>query len=274
MSQFQKIAVVTGSNKGIGYEIAGKLGSAGFKTIIACRNPALGEEAASSLRTKGYDAEFRQVDISDFNSIKAFSEVMGKEYGRCDVLVNNAAMAFKAKDPTPFPQQAEPTIHTNFFGTLEMSSAMLPLLKSSSSCSRIVNIASMVGHLRLFKDSEERKAQFTSPALTIEELKQLMSQFVSDAQTGVHAANGWPSSCYGMSKLAVIAMTKVMARENPEMSVTACCPGYCDTDMTSHKGPRPPEHGARTAAMLAMMSDDQALSMSGKFFENEEESEW
>lgn len=75
-----------------------------------------------------------------------------------------------------------------------------------------------------------------------------------------------------MSKLAVIAYTKVLAREEQGILVNACCPGYCDTDMTSHKGPRPPEEGARTPVALALLP--QGSRTTGEFWENEKPSQW
>jgi len=149
---------------------------------------------------------------------------------------------------------------------------MIPLLRLSAS-PRIVNVASMAGHLRIIHD-QFKKDELSRPDLTLEELNFYMNLFVVDVKSGRHSGAGWPSTCYGMSKLGVIALTRVLAREHRDMSVTSCCPGYCDTDMTSHKGPRSPEEGARTPAMLATLPHDSALAASGKFFENEAESEW
>lgn len=273
MGTHQKVALVTGGNKGIGYHIAKKLGDPvnNIKTIIGCRNSDLGIAAAESLRAAGCDVVFKQLDITDESSIKNLCTSITEEYGRLDILVNNAAIAFKGSDPTPFKEQAEPTINVNFFSTLHVTNAMLPLLRKSSS-PRIVNVASMSGHLRIIP-SEKRKAMFTSSLLKVHELESLMHQFVSDVQRGVHSNNGWPNTCYGTSKLGLIALTKVLAREEPSIMVNACCPGYCDTDMTSGKGPRSAEHGARTPAMLALLPEN-GKKQSGKFFSDEREEEW
>jgi len=267
-----KIVVITGSNKGIGFEIAQKMAAQGLKTIMTARDRTLGLAAAQSLLQKGYDVEFRRLDIDDLASINEFCHGMAKDHGRCDILINNAAIAYKASDPTPFKDQAEPTVRVNFFGTLELTQAMLPLLSLSSS-PRIVTVASQSGYLRILP-SEELKLEFSSPELSIDKLRVLMMKFVQDVKSGQHRENGWPNTCYGMSKLGVIAMTRVFARTLPTMSFTCCCPGYCDTDMTSHKGPRPPEHGARTPAMLALLPDKEALLASGKFFLDESPVAW
>lgn len=264
-----EIAVVTGANKGIGYQITSQLASKGFKTILAARNEELGKLAASDLQKEGFDVEFRQLDISDHRSVVDFASKLRDDYGRCDVLVNNAAIAFKGSDPTPFIEQAEPTIHTNFFGTLDVTNAMLPLLEQSAH-PRIVNVASEVGHLRILP-SQLRKDEFTSPTLSLEKLESLMRDFVEDVKTGRHVERGWPNTCYGTSKLGVIALTKVLARDHPNMVINACCPGYCKTDMSSHRGTKSAEDGARTPVMLALGKQG---SKSGGFFADEREIEW
>jgi carbonyl reductase 1 len=255
-------------SEGIGFQIAQKLCSGGFKVILACRNEALGQKAAEELRAFG-QAEFRCVDISNEESIKSFATSMETDYPVVDVLVNNAAIAFPSANPTPFREQAAPTMRPNYFGTLLMTEQMLPLLRRSSS-PRLVNVASMSGHLRILK-SPQLKEKFTSPDLTIPQLSDLVMKFVSDVKAGVHADRGWPNSNYGMSKLAVVAMTKVFAALEPQMKINCVCPGWCDTDMSSHSGPRSAEVGARTPAWLATIPDD---GPTGKFFTDEKELEW
>jgi carbonyl reductase 1 len=272
----QKVALVTGGNKGIGFEIAKKLGSSeqNILTIIGCRDSSLGQEAAKRLQSSGCNVIFKQLDISDESSIENIRTSIDEEFGGLDILVNNAAIAYKSSDPTPFKDQARPTMAVNFFGTISVTRALLPLLRKSPS-PRIVNVASMAGHLRILPTTE-RKATFSSDTLQKEELESLIREFVSDVENGVHSNNGWPNTCYGMSKLGVIALTKVLSRDEPSIMVNACCPGYCDTDMTSNKGPRSAEHGARTPAMLALMPGSKAPNVqpSGKFFSDEAEEAW
>jgi carbonyl reductase 1 len=265
----KRVAVVTGANKGIGFEIARKLGNSGMKTILACRNDSLGQEAAHTLVSEGCDVEFYKLDIGDESSVAAFAEKLARDYNCVDVLVNNAAIAFKNSDPTSFQDQAAPTVSVNYIGTLNVIKSVSPLLRKSSS-PRIVNVASQVGHLRIIP-SKDRVAFFTSPSLTIDELTAAMREFVEAAQSGRHSAEGWPNTCYGTSKLGVIALTKILAREEPTMLVNACCPGFCSTDMSSRKGTRTAEEGARTPAFLALLPDG---GPTGKFFLDEKEIEW
>ena len=276
MALHQKVALVTGGNKGIGFQIAKKLGANGsnIKTIIGCRNVDLGEAAAKELQSAGCDVVFRQLDICDPSSIESVRASIEKDFGGLDILVNNAAIAFKGSDPTPFKEQARPTVMVNFFGTLDVTRAMLPLLRKSPTA-RIVNVASMTGHLRILP-SEGTKAKFTSPTLKVEELESLMREFVTDVEAGTHNKNGWPSTCYGMSKLSVIALTKVIARDEPKIMVNACCPGYCATDMSSMRGTKTAEQGSRTPAMLVFLPDSKAdhVQPSGKFYMDEAEVVW
>ena len=241
----------------------------------------LGEEAVTQLKSLGYDAAYRNLDISDELSIGRFARNLEEEFGKIDILVNNAAIAFKGSDPTPFVEQAHATVQPNFFGTLMVTQALYPLLLKSDSA-RIVNVASQAGHLRILK-SDELRARFVD-CKSIGELEDLMNNFVADVQQGVHESKGWPNSNYGVSKLGVIALTRLLARQAAEdrsragagagagsFLVNCCCPGYCATDMSSHKGSRSAEHGARTPAMLALAADDSAT---GKFFYDEAELEW
>jgi len=213
--------------KGIGLEISKKLCSKGFRTIIACRNEQEGLEVVKNLRLCGYESEFRKVDISKPDSIDTFAEVsiiyqhyfniylifqgISSDYTSIDVLVNNAGVAFNSADRPPFKEQAEPTLATNYFGTLHITQKLLPLLERSSQSPRIVNVASMMGKLDKLR-SKELLQRFTSPSLALDELNDLMSNFINDVQSGKHNEKGWPNSCYCTSKLGVIAMTKVMAR--------------------------------------------------------------
>lgn len=114
----------------------------------------------------------------------------------------------------------------NFFGTLELTRRMLPLLQAATD-PIVVNVASQAGRLAIFKDdNNHRRSKITDPNLTIEELVQFCGEFVADVKMNQAAERGWPSTCYGTSKAAVIAMTKVFARDYPGITFNACCPGY------------------------------------------------
>lgn len=260
-----RLAVVTGANKGVGWHVAEQLIKAGgFRVILGCRNAELGQQAAVEL-----GAEFSELDIGSEESIDAFAERMASEHGQVDVLVNNAAIAFKGADPTPFEGQTGPTMKINYWGTARLTDAMLPLLRKGRS-PRLVNVASMAG--KLAQVAPPLQERFASPELTREELNGMVSKFEADVAAGTHRAEGWGNSNYGFSKMAVIAYTKLVAREEGDaMRVNACCPGWCSTDMSSHSGPRTPADGARNAVKLVKLPDD---GETGEFWQNEEISAW
>mmetsp|Transcript_13079 Transcript_13079/g.18363 ORF Transcript_13079/g.18363 Transcript_13079/m.18363 type:complete len:297 (+) Transcript_13079:23-913(+) len=269
------IAVVTGANKGIGFEIARKIGSEpNWKCVLTARDEKRGNEALHSLLKEGKNVCFKQLDITDKESIEKFFTEMEKEYGKIDCLVNNAGFAFKAADPTPFKEQAEPTFKINFFGTVQVTEKLLPLIRSSE-CRRIVNVASMAGHLKIIPSNEIRNKlahSGTTDGLSKSELLNVAESFVNDVKAGTHSEKGWPNTTYGMSKLCLIAYTKILAMEEPNLKLNCCCPGYCATDMTSMKGYKSAEAGAETPFQLAV--GILGTTNSGKFYSSEQEIEW
>jgi len=276
-----KVALITGSNKGIGKEIARKLAATPDMTVIlGCRNLELGAAATKELAAcawpppKQADVAVQRIDLADLATIEAARDAIASEYGRLDVLVNNAAICFN--DPTlygrtrytPFEQQASITLQTNFFGTLALTRAMLPLLRASPS-PRIINVASAAGRLR---GSAEKIAALTSPTLSLTNLEAIMCSFVSDAEAGMHQARGWPNTCYGVSKMGLIAMSRVLARDEPAIMVNSVDPGYCATDQNDHQGYESAERGARTSALLAMLPAENFVS--GAHWFEEREMDW
>ncbi|KAJ8614103.1 hypothetical protein CTAYLR_004621 [Chrysophaeum taylorii] len=251
-----RVAVVTGANKGIGFYVAQQLLPTVSVVVLACRDVSKGEAAARELGSDKIRVE--ELDISDSESIRKFA----KRQTRVDVLVNNAAMAFKAADPTPFVAQAGPTLKTNFFGTVELTEALKPVLTEDA---RIVNVASLTG--RLAQVSPERQEQFKNVP-DLGSLEDLVREFQADVEAGCHLSKGWGNSNYGFSKLAVIAYTKLLARTG--FKANCCCPGFCRTDMSSHQGTRTAEEGARNAVMLALPDCD----LNGAYIRDEAVAEW
>lgn len=266
----QRIAIVTGSNKGIGYAIVDKLCSV-FDGIIylTARNEELGLKSLQSLQQSNSDArdkvKFHQLDITNVESIRRLADYIKKTHGGLDILINNAAMAFKHNDVTPFGDQAEITAQTNFFGTINVCNALFPLLRDHA---RVVNMSSRAGMLESIKDPQKRQI-LTSNSATIETVSDVLSDFIKKAKQNSHEDDGYPNSAYGMSKIALTAATLIQQRffnEKPERDivVNACCPGYISTDMTSNKGTGTPEQGADTPVYLATL-EPNVKSPRGEF---------
>ena len=192
-----RVALVTGGNKGIGFEIAKGLAK-DFTVVLGCRDVTLGNAAAEDLRANhGLDVSVEHVDLTEPGTWDSCVASVTATYGRLDVLVNNAAVCYN--DPTlfgkvphtPFEAQAGITVRTNFFGTLGLTRACLPLLRASAS-PRVVNLASAAGRLSIIK-SPELRAAVSADDLNMGALENLMRRFVSDAEAGTHAAAGWPN---------------------------------------------------------------------------------
>ena len=310
----RKVALVTGANKGIGYEIARKLvnhyhspaesgddTAATFCVLLGCRNRTLGEAAAESLRAEarasapvGVESrvdpvvEVVAIDLFDHETIDRAVAQIEETYGRCDVLINNAAVCYN--DPTlygtvphtPFSKQAEITVATNFFGTLALTRAMLPLLlRATKGTPRIINIASSAGRLSILP-SEDRRAAFSSESLTLDELGSYMTDFVEAAREGRHREEGWPNTGYGVSKVGIIAMTRILAREHGgergadgrRILVHSVDPGYCATDQNNNQGFIPASAGAYTPYLLATLDADRFAGASGRHWYEASEIAW
>lgn len=235
---------------------------------MGCRDAEKGREAEEALKKLGYDVEFRSLDVSDQGSIINFASEMERDYESINLLVNNAAIYLESKT-IPLPQKAVSTITTNYFGTLWTTEALLPLLKKSNS-PRIVNVSSELGHLSVVKSAGKREI-LASYDLTTEQLSSMMSTYLESVIKGSHLKEGWGCSPYSVSKVGVIAYTRILANMEPSVIVNTCSPGYCSTDMSDGKGIKTPEEGARTVFMTALIED---LSCRGKFFADENEIQW
>uniref|UniRef100_A0A8C0T807 Carbonyl reductase [NADPH] 1 n=1 Tax=Canis lupus familiaris TaxID=9615 RepID=A0A8C0T807_CANLF len=277
MSAASRVALVTGANKGIGFAIARELcRQFSGDVVLTARDEARGRAAVQQLQAEGLSPRFHLLDIDDLQSIRALRDFLRKEYGGLDVLVNNAGIAFKTNDPTPFHIQAEVTMKTNFFGTRDVCTELLPLMKPQG---RVVNVSSVVSVRALKSCSPELQQKFRSEAITEEELVGLMNKFVEDTKKGVHRNEGWPDNAYGVTKIGVTVLSRIHARKLSEQRrddkilLNACCPGWVRTDMAGPRAPKSPEEGAETPVYLALLPSD-AEGPHGEFLMEKKVEQW
>ncbi|WP_329072145.1 SDR family oxidoreductase [Streptomyces sp. NBC_01429] len=236
-----KIALVTGANKGIGYEIAAGLGALGYRVGLGARDEARRESAVEKLRAAGVDAFGVPLDVTGGQSVTGAAELIERQAGRLDVLVNNAGISGETgpgwgQDPTTLDLDVVRTVvETNVIGVIRVTNALLPLLRRSTS-PRIVNISSAVASL------------------------------TRQADPGIDV--GPVMAAYSPSKSFLNAITVHYARQfhGTNILINAACPGLVATDFTGFQGPRTPEQGAATAIRLATLPDD---GPTGSFFEDD-----
>jgi len=143
-----KIALITGANKGIGYELARQLGTEGVTVLIAARNAELGDAAAGKLKADGAHAYFIELDVTKPETIAKVAQTVRTRYGQLDILVNNAEVSDKGDGPpsTADPEAVRRVLDVNFFGVLAVTQAVLPLVRNSAA-GRIVMLSSGLGSL-------------------------------------------------------------------------------------------------------------------------------
>lgn len=224
-----KVVLITGANKGIGFEVARQLGRAGFTVLLGARDAARGEAAAETLRVEGLDARFVEADLNrGAETGTKLAQSIAGQFGHLDVLVNNAAIFDAADGPASVvsSEALRRTFEANFFGTVAFTQPLLPLLKAAGSA-RIVNVSSGLGSLVLNNDPQ-------SPYYDAKVL------------------------AYNASKAALNMFTVGLAYDLRETSVkvNSACPGYTATDMNQHSGPQTVEEGAIAIVRLAQLPDD------------------
>jgi NAD(P)-dependent dehydrogenase (short-subunit alcohol dehydrogenase family) len=238
-----RVALVTGANKGIGFATAAGLGRLGITVLIGARDERRGAEAVSRLRADGIDARLLLLNVTDDASVARAASAVELSFGRLDILVNNAALKLE-RTPSPPSEcsldMVRETFDTNVFGTIRVLLEMLPLLRRSAA-PRIVNVSSGLGSLTLA--TTEGTKYFTRPLLS-----------------------------YNASKAALNSVTVQFANElrGTSFKVNAADPGYTNTDMTG-SGERGPDEGAEIVIRLATLSPD---GPTGKFFDERGELPW
>ncbi|KAF8708541.1 hypothetical protein HU200_029909 [Digitaria exilis] len=294
-----RIAVVTGGNKGIGLEVCRQLAGNGVTVVLTARDETKGAAAVEKLRGMGLSSViFHQMEITDDTSISRLANFLKTRFGKLDILVNNAGVVgleflqdridgtstTSEKDTyeridllmkwcfRETRDAGKECLRTNYHGTKQVIGALLPLLLASDD-GRIVNVSSELGQLRLFGDEALRRELDDVETLTEERVDAVVAAFASDLDAGVAAVavRGWPDgamSAYAVSKAALNAYSRVLARRHPTVRVNCVHPGFVRTDMTVNFGLLPPEEGAARVVAVALLP---AGGPTGAYFEERRE---
>jgi NAD(P)-dependent dehydrogenase (short-subunit alcohol dehydrogenase family) len=230
-----KIALITGANRGIGFETCRQLTRLGMQVILTSREAVKGEMAVEALRQEGGQVDFHLLDVTEAEQVEQLHAWVVERYGRLDVLVNNAGV-YLGEDKSVFNVPLDvvrTTMEINFYGALNMCRAFVPMMKRIG-YGRVVNVSSEMGSL---------------------------------------ASMGGNSAGYRVSKAALNALTRIIASEvrSYNIKINSACPGWVRSDMGGTHAPRSLEQGAATTVWLATLPDD---GPSGGFFQDGKPVSW
>lgn len=236
--------MVTGGNRGIGFEVCRRLALEKMTVVLTSRDESKGRLAAGELERKGLTVIYHQLDVTDIHSINLFVQWLDEEFGKADVLVNNAGVMLDKDSPEEGVCQLDEklaiwvdilrnTLDTNVMGPLLLTLSLLPLMRKHS-YGRIVNVSSSLGQL-------------------------------------TEMGGGWKA--YRISKTAINAMTRILAHETAgaDILVNSCCPGWVRTDMGGPQAPLSVENGAETIIWLATLPPH---GPTGAFFREKQKINW
>ncbi len=245
MANEKKIALITGANKGLGFEMARQLAKAGTTVVLGARDPQKGEAAAEKLRGEGYDAQFLKLDVNKTEDHAAAAEWLEKKFGRLDILINNAGISAEDLGSGTTSKTTADVLHrtfeTNFFAPVALTQTLLPLLRKSEA-GRIVNMSSILGSQTLHADPN-------SPIY------------------------GFKALAYDASKAALNSFTIHLAYElkDTKIKVNSAHPGWVKTDMGTDAAPMEIPEGGKTGVGLALLGED---GPTGGFFHLGERLPW
>jgi NAD(P)-dependent dehydrogenase (short-subunit alcohol dehydrogenase family) len=239
MAYENKVALVTGANKGLGLEIARQLGQQGITVVLSARDAAKGEPAVATLKSEGIDAHFVKLEVTDEADVNALPGYFQETFGRLDILVNNAGVE---RDRGGITREGfRETYETNVIAPYFLTQALLPLLKAAPA-GRIVNHSSILGSLTVIGAPDQVAAE-------------------------------WLGAAYSSSKAALNMLTVIQMRhlEGTNVKVNAAHPGWVKTDLGGESAPMELADGAKTAVRLALIGED---GPTGGYFHGEDTLPW
>ncbi|KAF3322595.1 (+)-neomenthol dehydrogenase-like isoform X2 [Carex littledalei] len=279
----KRLAVVTGGNRGIGFEISRQLALNGITVILTSRDEKRGTDAVDLLHREHNLSNIllHQLDICDPVSVASLARFIQTRFGKLDILVNNAgasgllvdAEGLRALKIDPLTwtsgkavdiikevilhpyDEAVRCLDTNYYGCKRVTEALLPFLKHSTSGARIVNVSSLRSELKRMPNEELRKKLSDIDKLDENRLEELISTFLDDFKNGRLEAAGWPSMlpAYSVSKMVLNAYTRILAKRYPDMCINCVGPGFVNTELNWNTGVLTPEEGARGPVQLALL---------------------
>jgi NAD(P)-dependent dehydrogenase (short-subunit alcohol dehydrogenase family) len=245
MAQEKKVALITGANRGIGFETAKQLGEKGITIVVAARTAQAAEETAAKLKSQGIDAYGVQLEVTSAADRVALAKYLEEKFGKLDILINNAGVGSVSGFTNVTSQVADEELQrifaTNLFAVVAVTRELLPLLKKSDA-GRIVNLSSILGSNTLHADPTSPIANFKSFA-------------------------------YDASKSALNAYSIHLAHElkDTPIKVNSAHPGWVKTEMGTDAAPMEIPDGAKTSVALALLGPD---GPSGRFIHMGEELPW
>lgn len=290
------VAVVTGSNKGIGLEIVRQLAEQGLTVVLTARDPARGRAALEKLKAEGlHNVVFHQLDVCSVESVEQLAKWLKKQFGGIDILMNNAGYLSQVFDY----EISKITMDVNYYGVRNVTEGLLPVMRASLAGARIINTASRWGLFERFKGEAVKEKFRDEDSYTVEFADSMAAKYLEDVKAGKqnekdwawipeHPAHEMPVS--SVSKVFVtaysIALAKSLSKTQPEdhqIFVVACCPGCVETDMLTiategDDFQLPPgfpvktiPEGADTGVWLALQPKEEIAGKAGKLFADRQE---
>jgi NAD(P)-dependent dehydrogenase (short-subunit alcohol dehydrogenase family) len=235
MTHDKQVALVTGGNRGIGYELVKQLSLSGINVVLASRDHEMGNKAVQKLKELNLDVSCIEMDVSNHESITQAAITLNEQYGRLDVLINNAGVYLDENENllTMDPSILQKTMETNFFGVYHVMRSFIPLMEKQG-YGRIINISSEYGAM----------SEMSSP--------------------GVGA--------YKLSKFALNGLTRLVAAETKgDIKINAVDPGWVSSDMGGPSAPRTPREAAESILWLATIGSE---GPNGGFFRDGKQIPW